>query len=754
MIWRMRYLKTLWTFGMLFCCLQSFIGAATTIQAHSNTTNPKPDVKSPLWTVNESCSRVHDIPANRKCAFVRNVTACQPDGGLINYFVFTHCWMPNNLVPLSAVIMFIWLLYLFIFLGATAEDYFCPALKVMSDNLRLNQNLAGVTLLALGNGAPDIFGAYAAITHAKGGDAGLAIGAIFGAGIFVTTIVVGGVVFSFSFTLTQRPFLRDVIFYIIAVFATFFVMWDHKVYWWEGAGFIVLYVVYVLVVFIGRLVYQKFLKKTLGQGDIPRLVKSPVGKELGENGCSPPHSPTNDSDYHSLSNAPMSPTARSFVSRDFPKEFPPLREETEDSEDHSVPAPVRNQRNQNQHNDLEEIQQLEDSYEDQIYDLSMEGHDLEHSMHTSNEIITSSNESLDNPTAILPKAKSYRNVRRTLSGALEVGGYLGVSVAARASPHMERRHTPQEEEQQQQRSTENTPLIPPFFRPVEKPDHPAVKMLKALSPIDSDFKYQKIWWKILTIVKAPITVLLALTVPVVDDSETDHCWNKWLNVCHCVISPCFIFIITEAGFKMIGGVFPVGGIPLVLGLIVAVVVALTSKNDCPPVYHFLFAWLGFGVAIVWIYILANEIVNMLQALGIIINLTDAILGLTLLAWGNSIGDAISNYTMAKQGFPRMAIGACFGGPLLNMLIGIGVASVVKATEDPRKYFDIEFSDVEFFCVCFLLLSLVSSLVVVTLVLRFKMRRWYGIWLLALYGCFMVTAILAGVNVIHVKHTLY
>ena len=38
----------------------------------------------------------------------------------------------------------------------------------------------GVTLLALGNGAPDIIGAYAAITQAKEGDAGLAIGAIFG----------------------------------------------------------------------------------------------------------------------------------------------------------------------------------------------------------------------------------------------------------------------------------------------------------------------------------------------------------------------------------------------------------------------------------------------------------------------------------------------------------------------------------------------------------------------------------------------
>lgn len=40
--------------------------------------------------------------------------------------------------------------------------------------------MKGVTLLALGNGAPDIFGAYAAITQAKQGDAGLAMGAIFG----------------------------------------------------------------------------------------------------------------------------------------------------------------------------------------------------------------------------------------------------------------------------------------------------------------------------------------------------------------------------------------------------------------------------------------------------------------------------------------------------------------------------------------------------------------------------------------------
>lgn len=36
-------------------------------------------------------------------------------------------------------------------------------------------------------------------------------------------------------------------------------------------AFVVMYVVYVLVVFVGRLLYQKVIKKKLlGRGDIPR----------------------------------------------------------------------------------------------------------------------------------------------------------------------------------------------------------------------------------------------------------------------------------------------------------------------------------------------------------------------------------------------------------------------------------------------------------------------------------------------------
>ena len=42
------------------------------------------------------------------------------------------------------------------------EQY--QALNWIAYNLNLNENLAGITFVALGNGAPDIFGAMAAFT--------------------------------------------------------------------------------------------------------------------------------------------------------------------------------------------------------------------------------------------------------------------------------------------------------------------------------------------------------------------------------------------------------------------------------------------------------------------------------------------------------------------------------------------------------------------------------------------------------------
>lgn len=40
-------------------------------------------------------------------------------------------------------------------------------------------------------------------------------------------------------------------------------------------------------------------------------------------------------------------------------------------------------------------------------------------------------------------------------------------------------------------------------------------------------------------------------------------------------------------------------------------------------------------------------------------------------------DAVANVTVAKFGYPQMAIGAALGGPIFNLLIGVGVAMTVN-----------------------------------------------------------------------------
>lgn len=51
----------------------------------------------------------------------------------------------------------------------------------------------------------------------------------------------------------------------------------------------------------------------------------------------------------------------------------------------------------------------------------------------------------------------------------------------------------------------------------------------------------------------------------------------------------------------------------------------------------LWAFLGFLTSALWINTAATEVVNILRCLGVVSRLSNTVLGLTLLAWGNSIG---------------------------------------------------------------------------------------------------------------------
>ncbi|KAM7312250.1 putative Na+/Ca2+ exchanger [Ixodes scapularis] len=266
-----------------------------------------------------------------------------------------------------------------------------------------------------------------------------------------------------------------------------------------------------------------------------------------------------------------------------------------------------------------------------------------------------------------------------------------------------------------------------------------------LRPLDLDEWPSKSWYsKVGDVCRAPIYFIMTITIPVVDYENDKNNWCRLLNSCHCVISPLFIVIVTHGMDDLVGG-FPVALIVLAACLVLAILVFFTSKYEEAPRYHWVFGYVGFFVSVAWIYVLANEVVSMLKTMGIVIGLSDAFLGMTVLAWGNSIGDFISNLSVARQGYPRMAISACYGGPLLNLLLGFGIPYTLKLAQVGGRL-SLEWSSMIGILYGTICHTLVSTLVVM-LILRFNVKRIFGAYLILVYALYCLVAILLESKVI-------
>lgn len=68
-----------------------------------------------------------------------------------------------------------------------------------------------------------------------------------------------------------------------------------------------------------------------------------------------------------------------------------------------------------------------------------------------------------------------------------------------------------------------------------------------------------------------------------------------------------------------------------IGCILAGVIFHKTKANEAPEWHWMLAFVGFVIALNWIFLLANEMVGLLQALGTIFDISEAIMGLTIFA---------------------------------------------------------------------------------------------------------------------------
>ena len=118
----------------------------------------------------------------------------------------------------------------------------------MAQFLGLNEDIAGVTLLAFGNASPDVFATFSAMRANSGS---LAIGELLGAASFIVSCVAGSMCIIRPFRVDRIPFLRDVGFFTVAICMLLFILRDGVITAFESAMLIVWYVFYALTVIVG-----------------------------------------------------------------------------------------------------------------------------------------------------------------------------------------------------------------------------------------------------------------------------------------------------------------------------------------------------------------------------------------------------------------------------------------------------------------------------------------------------------------------
>ena len=143
-------------------------------------------------------------------------------------------------------LIFLWVIFLMSMLAHTASNYFSPTLGSICDKLNLAYDIAGVTFLALGNGAPDFFSLIASFSGDV--DVLVAVGALLGGGVFISTIVVGLVATFCPCEVSKYVFLRDISFHLFAVFCVSFIALIRNVHIAIAISFLFFYCVYVATV--------------------------------------------------------------------------------------------------------------------------------------------------------------------------------------------------------------------------------------------------------------------------------------------------------------------------------------------------------------------------------------------------------------------------------------------------------------------------------------------------------------------------
>uniref|UniRef100_A0A8D0D6L8 Sodium/potassium/calcium exchanger 1 n=1 Tax=Sander lucioperca TaxID=283035 RepID=A0A8D0D6L8_SANLU len=163
------------------------------------------------------------------------------------------------------------MMYMFISLAIVCDEFFVPALGVITDKLAISEDVAGATFMAAGGSAPELFTSLIGVFIAH---SNVGIGTIVGSAVFNILFVIGMcALFSREVLhLTWWPLFRDVSFYILGLILLIIFFLDNVIMWWESMMLVACYTLYVIFMKFNVQIERTFKTLLLKNKNIVRII--------------------------------------------------------------------------------------------------------------------------------------------------------------------------------------------------------------------------------------------------------------------------------------------------------------------------------------------------------------------------------------------------------------------------------------------------------------------------------------------------
>lgn len=172
------------------------------------------------------------------------------------------------------------MMYMFISLAIVCDEYFVPALGVITDKLAISDDVAGATFMAAGGSAPELFTSLIGVFIAR---SNVGIGTIVGSAVFNILFVIGMcALFSREVLhLTWWPLFRDVSFYIFDLILLIIFFLDNVIMWWESMMLVTGYTLYVTFMKFNVQIEQAFKSQLHKHKNIVRVIAVDDTEKVG-----------------------------------------------------------------------------------------------------------------------------------------------------------------------------------------------------------------------------------------------------------------------------------------------------------------------------------------------------------------------------------------------------------------------------------------------------------------------------------------